>query len=79
MIHRKIGGHSESTCTLKGGGGTQNSVRKRTRGGCALQRTYVRSCDFQTIITSKASKVNKTVFQGLYTQDRILIDFYGDI
>ena len=40
----------------------------------ALQRTYVRSCNFQMVITCEASQINKTDFQRLYTQDRILID-----
>ena len=34
-------GHSKSTCALK-------------RGRGALQRTYVHSCNFQTVITCKA-------------------------
>ena len=49
-------GHSKSTYALKGGVVTQKSVQKYKREeGEALQRMYVRSCNFQIVITCEAS------------------------
>ena len=39
-----------------GGVGTQTSVRKRIRGGGSLQRTYVRTCNFKSLLLAKHPK-----------------------
>jgi len=65
---------------LRGGEGVPKKAHENSQGGRgSLRRTYVHSCNFQTVVTCKESKVNETILSRLYTQDRILINIYANI
>ena len=47
---------------LRGGEGVPKKAHENSQGGRgSLRRTYVHSCNFQTVVTCKESKVNETI------------------
>ena len=54
----------------EGGRENQEKRTKMYKGGGSFQRPYVRSCNFQTLVTREESQIDKTIFLKPCVQDR---------